>query len=71
MKSYAFNKGYRQIAPNDRDRFIKAVMRILKVQTVQSYYEYCRGARELKISQAVALKKLFAKYHVTDIWGKR
>ena len=71
MKSYAFNRGYRQISPNDRDRFIKAVMRILKVQTVQSYYVYCRGERELKISQAVALEKLFAKYGVAEIWGKR
>ena len=71
MKSYAFNRGYRQIAPTDRDRFIKAVMKILKVQTVQSFYGYCRGAKELKISEAVALEKLFAKYHITDIWGKR
>jgi len=71
MKSYAFRKGSRQIPPRDKDRFIKAVMKILNVKTVQSYYCYERGERELKISQAVALEKLFAKYHVTEIWGKR
>ena len=71
MKCYAFKKGFLRLSTNDKKKFMKAAMRIFKVQSENSFYEYCRGSREPKISQAVALEKLFAKYHVTEIWGKR
>lgn len=72
MNSFSFRRGARQIPPRDRDKFIKAVMKIFNVTTPVSYYRYERGEREPKVSQAKALEKLFnEKYQITDIWGKR
>lgn len=71
MKSTSFRKGRRQIAQKDSGAFIKAVMKILNITSPQSYYRYERGDAEPKVTQAKALEKLFAKYGVTDIWGKR
>ena len=72
MNSYSFRKGARQIPPRDKEKFMKAVMKIFGVTTPNSYYRYERGEREPKVSQAKAIEKLFTeKYHVTEIWGKR
>jgi uncharacterized protein (UPF0305 family) len=69
--SISFNKGYRQIAPKYRDAFIKRIMRVLNVKTVQSFYDYKKGLYEPKLSQAKSIEKIFASYGITDVWGKR
>jgi hypothetical protein len=71
MQTTSFNKGYRQIAPKDRERFIARVKKALGVDSVQSFYDYKKGSRELKFTKAKAIEKIFASFGITEVWGKK
>ncbi len=66
-----FNKGYMQLRQCDVKKAKEELMEALGISNPVSFRNYRYGAVEPKAVQADRVTAVFAKYGITEIWGKR
>ena len=68
---FSFKKGYDQLPKSDYRKVRQEIMDVLKIRTLQSFYQRLNGQIEPKVSEAEAIEAVFAKYGITEVWGER
>ena len=65
-----FNRGYEQLSVKDEQQARVELLDALGVSSRVSLASYRNGVIEPKASRAAAIEAIFAKYGITDVWGK-
>jgi len=66
-----FNKGYMQLRQCDVKKAKAELMEAIGISNPVSFRHYRYGSVEPKAIQAERVTAVFAKYGITEIWGKR
>lgn len=68
MKKNLIKEAYEKIPKNKGNEVFNRLGIILNVKTSGAIYNYIRGEREPKISEAIAIKNLFQEYGIEIDW---
>lgn len=68
-KKTSFQCAYDQIPKGKVRKVLDELQKALNVKTDVNVYIYIRGDREPKLSQAIAIEKVFEKYGIKVEWG--
>lgn len=64
----SFQPGWDQLTKKQAVKVREEIMSALGINRT-AFYQRLRGETEPKVSEAVAIEKVFKKYGVTKIWG--
>ncbi|NMB82066.1 MAG: hypothetical protein GYA14_09640 [Ignavibacteria bacterium] len=67
---HGFNRGYIQLRQCDVKQAKQELKEALYIYNEVSFRKYRYGAINIKALQADRVTAVFAKYGITDIWGK-
>lgn len=66
----SFQPGWDQLTKKEAVKVREEIMAALGLTSRDGFYKRLRGEFEPKVSEAVAIEKVFEKYGITNIWGK-
>lgn len=69
MGNTSFKTAYDRIPKGDARAFIGKLRKALKVSSNVAVYPYIRGDREPRLTQAIAIERLFKEYGIVVNWG--
>ena len=65
----SFKCAYERVAMGDKRDFLYRLKKVLNVVSDGAAYQYIRGIREPKMTEAIAIEQLFAEYGIEMNWN--
>jgi len=65
----SFKRAYRRIPKGDIRSVLDRMQNIFNVESDASVYVYIRGKREPKVTEAIAIERLFEEYGIAINWN--
>ena len=65
----SFQCAYERIAIGDKRDFLYQLKKVLNVVSDSAAYQYIRGVREPKMTEAIAIEQLFSEYGIAVNWN--
>ena len=69
MEKFSFKRGWSQIKQCDAPVVKKKIMKAIKINSRNAFYERLCGKVEHRITEHQAIEQIFAEYGVTDVLG--
>lgn len=66
----SFKRGYNKVPKGLLGQVKKEIMDIMEITSNSGWFGKLNGLTTLKQIEREAIEEIFAKYNITDIWGK-
>ena len=67
-RSFSFKKGWNQLKHVDVKECQGKLMEALSLTSTPPFYQRLNGKVEPKVTEAEAIKRIFAEYGITEVW---